>query len=82
MASNSGASCGFPWRFGPIRARGCVCSSPMCQRLHQRVTEDLSRRSFIGGVAAMLAPFALPSGAMATTANDKRPLLLTNLRFV
>jgi len=81
MASNSGASCGFPWRFGPIRARGCVCSSPMCQRLHQRVTEDLSRRSFIGGVAAMLAPFALPSGAMATTADDKRPLLLTNLRL-
>lgn len=81
MASNSGASCGFPWRFGPIRARGCVCSSPMCQRLYQRVTEDLSRRSFIGGVAAMLAPFALPSGAMATTADDKRPLLLTNLRL-
>ncbi|MBD9402368.1 amidohydrolase family protein [Comamonas sp. CMM02] len=81
MASNSGASCGFPWRFGPIRARGCVCSSPMCQRLHQRVTEDLSRRSFIGGVAAMLAPFVLPSGAMATTADDKRPLLLTNLRL-
>ena len=81
MASNSGASCGFPWRFGPIRARGCVCSSPMCQRLHQRVTEDLSRRSFIGGVAAMLAPFALSSGAMATTADDKRPLLLTNLRL-
>lgn len=29
----------------------------------------------------MLAPFALPSGAMATTADDKRPLLLTNLRL-
>lgn len=75
------ASSSFPWSLGPIRARACACSSAMCQRLHQRVSEDLSRRSFLGGVAAMLAPFALPSGAQAAAAQDPRPLLLTNLRL-
>jgi imidazolonepropionase-like amidohydrolase len=51
----------------------------MCQRLHHRVSEDLSRRRFLGGMAAMLAPFALPGTAAA--ASDDRPLLLTNLRL-
>ena len=48
------------------------------------MTEDLSRRHFLGGMAAMLAPFALPSAAMAAAtalADDARPLLLTNLRL-
>ena len=77
----SDVSSGFPWRFGPIRAKGCACSSPMCQRLHQRVSDDLSRRHFLGGVAAMLAPFALPGTAMAAAAATDQPLLLTNLRL-
>ena len=83
MTSSSHASPAFPWRFGPIRAKACACNSAMCQRLHQRVTDDLSRRNFLGGVAAMLAPFALSTNAMAATAqaNDQRPLLLTNLRL-
>ena len=82
MTAPSDASPSLPWRFGPIRARGCACSSPMCQRLHHRVLEDLSRRSFLGGIAAMLAPFALPSAmAQGTAANAQRPLLLTNLRL-
>lgn len=80
--SNSAA---LPWRFGPIRAQACPCSSPMCQRLHLRVTADLSRRHFLGGAAAMLAPFALPAPAQATghgvDVDGTRPLLLRNLRL-
>jgi imidazolonepropionase-like amidohydrolase len=54
----------------------------MCQRLHHRVIEDLSRRSFLGGVAAMLAPFALPAAARASETNDShQPILLTNFRL-
>ena len=75
----------LPWRLGPIRAQACPCSSPACQRLHLRVTEDLSRRHFLGGAAAMLAPFALPAAAQAIThrtpLDPHRPLLLTNLRL-
>ena len=69
-----------PGRCAPASA----CHSAQCQRLHQRVTEDLSRRHFLGGMAAMLAPFTLPSAAMAAAtalADDARPLLLTNLRL-
>ena len=73
---------GIAWSFGPIRAKACLCNSAMCQRLHYRVTEDLSRRNFLGGVSAMLAPFALPTAALATSLNNgQRPLLLTNLRL-
>lgn len=83
MASASDSSSGALWRLGPIRARPCTCSSATCQSLHQRVSQDLSRRHFLGGVAAMLAPFALP--AMATTAppqtDPHRPLLLSRLRL-
>lgn len=83
MDSVTGSPLGFPWRFGPIRAKLCACSSSMCQHLHNRVTEDLSRRQFLGGAAAMLAPFALASEAIAATtlADEQRPLLLTNLRL-
>lgn len=52
----------------------------MCQRLHLRVTQDLSRRHFLGGAAAMLAPFALPQAA-AQTPQTQRPLLLRNMRL-
>lgn len=74
---------GFPWRFGPLRARWCACHDSSCQRLHQRVMEDLSRRNFLGGAAAMLAPFMLPSTAWSqpTPTDAQRPLLLTNLRL-
>jgi hypothetical protein len=83
MKSTGSAPSALPWQFGPIRAKACACNSAMCQRLHQRVTEDLSRRNFLGGVAAMLAPFALPTTAVAATAqaDEQRPLLLTNLRL-
>lgn len=76
------SSSSFPWRFGPIRAQACACSSAMCQRLHHRLTEDLSRRNFLGGVAAMLAPFALPQTMAQTAAHTaERPILLTHLRL-
>ena len=54
----------------------------MCQRLHLRVTQDLSRRHFLGGAAAMLAPFALPQAAAQTPVQPtQRPLLLRNMRL-
>lgn len=84
MTYRSDSSSPFSRILGPLRARQCACHSAQCQRLHQRVTEDLSRRHFLGGLAAMLAPFALPSAAMAAAAalaDDARPLLLTNLRL-
>jgi len=82
MTTSNETVTSLPWRFGPIRAAGCRCNSPLCQRLHQRITEDLSRRSFVGGVAAMLAPFALPSLANAQDLKEgPRPVLLTNLRL-
>ena len=39
-----------------LRARQCACHSAQCQRLHQRVTEDLSRRHFLGGMAWRPSP--------------------------
>ncbi|MBR8654175.1 amidohydrolase family protein [Achromobacter sp. Marseille-Q0513] len=83
MTYRSGSSSPFSRFLGPLRARQCACHSAQCQRLHQRVTEDLSRRHFLGGMAAMLAPFALPSVATAAAAlaDDARPLLLTKLRL-
>lgn len=74
----------LPWRLGPIRAKGCTCGSAVCQLLHQRVTADMSRRMFVGGLAATLAPFAVAqtAGEMVKQPKDaERPLLLTNLRL-
>jgi imidazolonepropionase-like amidohydrolase len=81
MENLSPTSSSLPWRFGPIRANACICSSAMCQHLHQRITQDLSRRQFMGGVSAMMAPFALPT-AQAQTGKEQelRPLVLTNVR--
>lgn len=46
---------------------------------------DMSRRQFLGGTAAMLAPFAVGKTAVAQGSGEKaeppRPLLLTNLRL-
>ena len=71
------------WTFGPIRPRTCQCGSADCDRLHQGVIADLSRRFFLGGAAAMLAPFALgPEQALAQSAAPSVPrTLLTNLRL-
>lgn len=54
------------WNRRPLRARRCLCGSTGCTQLHQRVMDDMSRRFFLGGAAAMLAPFTL--GAQAVQA--------------
>lgn len=70
------------WTLGPIRARSCACGSADCDQLHQRVMVDMSRRFFVGGMAAMLAPFALqPEQALAQTEPSQPRVLLTNLRL-
>ena len=51
MTYRSDSSSPFSRILGPLRARQCACHSAQCQRLHQRVTEDLSRRHFLGGMA-------------------------------
>lgn len=74
----------LPWRLGPVRAVACTCGSVVCQLLHQRVMADMSRRMFMGGVAATLAPFAVAQAAGEDARQPKqaeRPLLLTNLRL-
>ena len=77
------ANTGFAWSTGPIRARACTCGSVVCQLLHERVMADMSRRMFVGGVAAMLAPFASLHAAESERkpAQADRPVLLTNLRL-
>lgn len=74
----------FPWRLGPVQARACTCGSVVCHLLHERVMHDMSRRAFMGGVAATLAPFAAAqtgSGATRQPRQADRPLLFTNLRL-
>lgn len=75
----------LPWTLGRIQPRACSCGSVVCHLLHERVMADMSRRMFVGGVAATLTPFA----AVAQSASDSkpdpkqgpRPLLFTNLRL-
>jgi imidazolonepropionase-like amidohydrolase len=74
----------FPWARGPIRPRACHCGSVVCHLLHERVMTDMSRRMFVGGVAAMLAPFASAQSTGSTSPGPQqadRPLLFTNLRL-
>ena len=71
---------------GGLKPRACDCGGTVFTILHQRVMADMQRRQFLGGTAAMLAPFiglGLSSGnaiAQQPQAAD-RPLLLTNLRL-
>ncbi|WP_019012662.1 metal-dependent hydrolase family protein [Elioraea tepidiphila] len=55
------------------------------QAIQRRVDRDVSRRLFLGGAAALLAPFrdasAQPSSMAPAQAAPPRPLLLTNLRL-
>lgn len=74
------------WQTGGLKPRACDCGGTVFAILHQRVMADMRRRQFLGGTAAMLAPFlglGLSSGngnAQQPQAQD-RPLLLTNLRL-
>lgn len=49
----------------------------------ERLGLDLSRRLFLGGAAALLAPFAAmrPGTAVAQQAQTARPILFTNIRL-
>ena len=76
------------WKPKPLRASvatQCQCGTSLTALVHERVMADLSRRQFIGGAAAMLAPFAGVGSVLAqestSAAKPPRPLLLTNLRL-
>lgn len=84
MQNTAAQTYDLPWSLGPIRARACSCGSVVCQLFHQRVTADMSRRLFMGGVAATLAPFAVAQtagGASVPSKDATPPVLLTNLRL-
>ena len=64
---------------------GCDCGSTICQQLHQRVMNDMTRRTFLGGMSLMLGAFSsvMPMGVAASPkgAATPRPILFTNLRL-
>lgn len=63
---------------------GCKCASPVVRSFHRRVSEDLTRRMFLGGLAATTVPFLgfKPDRAFAQAPTPaERPTLLTNLRL-
>jgi len=71
-------------RVSPGAVTTCPCCGPAAQAAFARVSSDLNRRLFLGGVGAMLASFAVPREASALTeqpAAPDRPVLLTNLRL-
>ncbi len=62
----------------------CKCDGPAARALNRRVTADMSRRVFLGGTAAMLAPFVgfrASEAVAAQPAAPDRPILFTNLRL-
>lgn len=62
----------------------CSCGNAACQLIYQRVMADMTRRLFLGGVAAMVAPFSFAQSSSAASPRPKeaeRPVLLTNLRL-
>jgi imidazolonepropionase-like amidohydrolase len=66
------------------RNRVCQCGSVACTLIYQRVMADMSRRLFLGGIAATLIPFTSLRAAdelVRRPATSDRPLLLTNLRL-
>ena len=71
------------WQTGGLKPRACDCGGTVFAILHQRVMADMRRRQFLGGTAAMLAPFlglGLSTGNAQQPQAQDRPLLLTNLR--
>ena len=63
----------------------CRCGSPSVRAIQERITAGISRRTFLGGAAAMLATPLLggwPGRAWAQQPGaPERPILLTNLRL-
>ena len=72
------------WQTGGLKPRACDCGGTVFTILHQRVMADMRRRQFLGGAAAMLAPFIGLSTSNAIAQQPQapqRPVLLTNLRL-
>lgn len=72
------------WQTGSLKPRACDCGGTVFTILHQRVMADMRRRQFLGGTAAMLAPFIGLSTSNAIAQQPQtpqRPLLLSNLRL-
>jgi imidazolonepropionase-like amidohydrolase len=72
------------WQTGGLKPRACDCGGTVFAILHQRVMADMRRRQFLGGTAAMLAPFIGLSTGNAVAQQpqaSERPILLTNLRL-
>src|ERR1700730_15789538 len=61
-------------------ARGCLCHRPEIQTLTRRIDADLSRRGFVAGAGARIAPSGLPRLARAENPpSPRRPIAFTNL---
>lgn len=62
----------------------CACANWPIQAFHQRIMADISRRTLIGGAAAMVAPFVGFRASKAIGEQPEapdRPILFTNLRL-
>ena len=68
---------------GAANINPCLCGAPETQAAMDRIEADISRRTFLGGTAAVIGMFAgfglAPRELRAQTPG--RPTLLTNLRF-
>jgi imidazolonepropionase-like amidohydrolase len=72
------------WRTGPIRSVACSCGSLAGHMIYERVMLDMTRRQFMGGVAATAGAFAglVQAQDLPTpTKSGERPLLFSNLRL-
>jgi imidazolonepropionase-like amidohydrolase len=56
---------------------GCVCCGPQVRSLTRRISSDLSRRGFVGGMGASLASLGFVRRASAKTESSS-PIVFTN----
>jgi imidazolonepropionase-like amidohydrolase len=61
----------------------CLCRRPEIQMLTRRIGADLSRRGFLGGIAASVAAQGLPGLAIAQPSQGaaRKPIVFTNFRL-
>jgi imidazolonepropionase-like amidohydrolase len=61
---------------------GCLCHRPEIRSFTRRIGADLSRRSFVAGVAAAISATGLsgPAGAQPAPVRPPLPILFTNAR--
>src|SRR5580704_7829835 len=59
---------------------GCLCCRPAIQSLSRRIGADLSRRGFIAGIGASLAPLGFVRRASAQSGTPP-PLVFTNFQL-